>query len=428
MRERSRFIDEWTAQQEDGRVNFAALCRAYGISRQTGYKWVTRFLRAEGDRNALEDRSRRPHTSPEATDASVVDLLVKARKQRPHWGPRTLRSWLIRRGISAERLPAASTIGAILKREGLVRRRQRRPRTPPASARPSVEAERPNEVWGIDFKGQFRTGDGMPCYPLTVVDAYSRFLIRCEATATPDESFVRNVLTSAFREFGLPARIRSDNGPPFASVAPGGLSKLAVWWIKLGIRPERIEPGKPQQNGRQERFHRTLKTETALPPRASLKAQQRAFDRFLRRYNEDRPHQALGMAVPDELHVPSTMRFVDLPPDPTYPPTWETRRASSSGHVAWNQQQIYVGPALRGELVGFRPVDAIRYELYFGPVLLGLFDPSRDKAGLIRARRARRTSQQQPPPKNADQKLPIRRRSPSRALRGSRARSRRLPF
>jgi hypothetical protein len=263
----------------------------------------------------------------------------------------------------------------------------------------------------------------MRCYPLTVVDAYSRFLIRCEATTTPDEPFVRQVLTSAFREFGLPARIRSDNGPPFASVAPGGLTKLSVWWIKLGIRPERIEPGKPQQNGRQERFHRTLKTETALPTRASLKAQQRAFDRFRQRYNEERPHQALGMAVPDELHVPSSALFVEEPPDPIYPPTWETRRANSGGHVGWKHDQIYVGPALRGELVGFRPVDAIRYELYFGPVLLGLLDPSRGKLRLIRARkpRPRRTDEPgKPESSKPEKKLPLRWRA-SRVSRANRS-------
>lgn len=390
MDERSSFIDEWIAESDSGRVNFAALCRAYGISRQTGYKWVTRFLRAKGNVEALADQSRRPHTSPDATDERVVELLIKARKARPHWGPVTLREWLQRQGTAAAVLPAASTIGGILKREGLVRRRQRRPRTPPASAPPSVDADCPNAVWCIDFKGQFRTADGIYCYPLTVIDAYSRFLIRCECTTTPNEGFVRTVLESAFREYGMPDRMRSDNGPPFASVAPGGLSTLAVWWIKLGIRPERIEPGKPQQNGRQERFHRTLKREAAIPPRASIKAQQRAFDRYRPRYNEERPHHALGMCVPDELHVPSTKLFVENPSDPMYPPTWDTRRANNRGLISWEQDSVSVGPALRGELVGLRPLDGFRYEVYFGPVLLGLLDPSHGKLRLVRTRKPRR--------------------------------------
>jgi hypothetical protein len=256
--------------------------------------------------------------------------------------------------------------------------------------KPSVEADCPNAVWGIDFKGWFKTADGLKCFPLTVVDAYSRFLIRCEATLTPDERFVRQVLTSAFHEHGLPDRIRSDNGVPFASVAAGGLSKLSVWWIKLGIRPERIEPGKPQQNGRQERFHLTLKRETTMPAKASMRAQQRAFDRFRKRYNEERPHHALGMAVPDDLHAPSTKRFLDDPPDPSYPPEWETLRANGAGNVTWDGDGVFVGTALARELIGARPIDGVRYELYFGPILLGLLDPLRGKLRLIRSRRRRR--------------------------------------
>lgn len=390
--ERMRFMNEWMRQQQQrGRVNFSALCRAFGVSRENAYKWLRRFLRAKGDVEALRDQSKRPHTSPDATDEATVALIVKARKARPTWGPRTLRTWLIRQGTPAEMLPAASTIGSILKREGLVRRRERRPRTPPTMAKPSVEADCPNAVWCIDFKGQFKTGDGLKCYPLTLIDAYSRLLIRCEGTLSPNERFVRKILESAFREYGLPARIRSDNGVPFASVAAGGLSALSVWWIKLGIRPERIEPGKPQQNGRLERFHRTLKRDTALPPRASLNAQQRAFDRFRQRYNEERPHHAIGMNVPDELHVPSTRLFIEHPPDPAYDPTWETRRVKNSGHLKWDGVDVFVGTALRGELVGGRPIDAIRYELYFGPVLLGIVDPTRVERGLIRSRKPRRS-------------------------------------
>jgi putative transposase len=391
MDERARFVKAWLDQIRHGRVNISALCRTFGISRTNGYKWLERFERSKGDLNALAARSRRPLSSPTATDEKTVAMLIRARKARPHWGPVTLREWLVRQGTDPDRLPAVSTIGAILKREGLVRQRARRARTPPTLSRPSTDADCPNAVWCIDFKGQFKTADGMLCYPLTLIDAYSRYLLRCEATTSPTEGFVRMVLESAFREFGLPARIKSDNGTPFAAPTLGGLSRLSVWWIKLGVVPERIEPGKPQQNGRQERMHRTLKRETALPPRASLAAQQRAFDRFKQRYNEERPHQALSMAVPDELHVPSTRRFVEEPPDPSYPSDWETRRVNSAGEIHLDQLTIRLTPVLRRELVGLRPIDAIRYEIYFGPVLLGLLDPLRPKTPLVRTRKPKPT-------------------------------------
>jgi transposase InsO family protein len=393
LRERKQFITAWEEERRYGPPNFAALCRTFSVSRQTGYKWLRRYLDADRDLVSLEDRSRRPLTSPEQTPVKVVDLIIRARKLRPYWGPRTLRVWLVRQGVRGEELPAASTIGGILKREGLVRRRSRRPRTPPSAAKPSVEADRPNAVWCVDFKGHFRTGDGLVCYPLTIIDAYSRYLLRCEATVSPDERFVRRVFESAFLEFGLPARLRSDNGSPFASVGPGGLSRLSVWWVKLGIRPERIQPGKPQQNGRQERFHRTLKRETAWPPRASLRAQQRAFDQFRVRYNEERPHQALGMAVPDEMHVPSTLRFTGEVSDPVYPPEWERRRLNASGHLPWKGRLLYIGTPLSRELVGLRPVGLDEFEVYFGPVLLGVFDERRPSLRLIRpTRRGRRPS------------------------------------
>ncbi|MBA2642007.1 MAG: transposase family protein, partial [Actinobacteria bacterium] len=319
----------------------------------------------------------------------MVDLILKIRKLRPYWGPRTLRQVLIRQGVPAEDLPAASTIGAILKREGLVRRRARRPRTPPSSSSTTfASADRPNAMWCIDFKGQFRTADGIICYPLTIVDAYSRYLVRCEATATPNEAFVRKVCESAFRELGLPARIRSDNGAPFASVGAGGLTALSAWWVKLGIFVERIEPGKPQQNGRQERFHRTLKAETATPPRSSLRAQQRTFDQFRRRYNEERPHQALGGAVPDELHAPSTRVFGE-PVDPTYPPGWDIQRTGNDGSVVLDRHKIALNSALRGELVALRSAGPTRVEVYFGPIVLGYIERFRKPLRLVRPRRKR---------------------------------------
>ena len=384
-RQRQQFIANWVEDTGVGKVNFAGLCRVYGISRETGYKWVKRFVASRGRLDSLDDRSRRPLTNPDTIPDDVVDLLIRARKKHPYWGPRMLRLWLVKRGEDSTMLPAPSTIGSILKRHGLVRPRQRRRRTPPTMGRkPSVEADCPNDVWGIDYKGQFRTVDGQLCYPLTLVDCFSRYLLRCEALPSTDERRARQVLESAFREYGLPARIRSDNGSPFASTGVGGLTRLSVWWIKLGIRPERIEPGKPQQNGRQERFHRTLKRETVTPPRASMRAQQRAFDIFRRRYNEERPHQALSSAVPDELHVPSTRLFVPDPPDPTYAAHWETRRVTRAGIVSWDRGPIAIGAVLAGEVVGIKPVDHDMFEFYFGPVLLGYYNPARFEQRLIR--------------------------------------------
>ncbi|HUS67637.1 MAG TPA: integrase core domain-containing protein [Kofleriaceae bacterium] len=327
------------------------------MSRPTAYKWIGRYLEAYGRVEALADRSRRPHSSPEAIPDDVVDLLVKARKARPYWGPVTLRRWLINRGEDEARLPAPSTIGAVLKKHGLVRPRTRRQRTPPSmGGKPSIDADCPNAVWCIDYKGQFRTADGQLCYPLTLIDGFSRYLLRCEGLPSTDERRARLVLESAFREYGLPARIRSDNGSPFASTGVGGLTRLSVWWVRLGIVPDRIRPGHPQENGRLERFHGTLKRETASPPRASMRAQQRAFDVFRGRYNHERPHQALGGVVPDELHVPSTRLFVTDPPDPSYPPDWETRRVTRNGSVSWNRGPLTLGAVLGGELVGIKPM------------------------------------------------------------------------
>jgi putative transposase len=394
MHEREQFLREWAHDERAGRLNFAALCRSFGISRQSGYKWLRRYLDAAGRAEALADRSRRPQSSPTAVEEDVVDLLIKARKERPWWGPVTLRHVLIRRGHDPARLPAPSTIGSILKRHGLVRPRQLRRRTPPGAAKPSVDADQPNAVWCIDFKGQFRLPSGHLCYPLTLIDGFSRYLLRCEALPSTDGRGVRRVLESAFEEYGLPARIRSDNGSPFASTGPGGLSALSAWWVRLGIAPERIDPGKPQQNGRLERFHSTLKKETAMPPRASMRAQQRAFDIFRRRYNFERPHQALGMVVPDELHVPSTKRLLAESPDVEYPAEWETRRVGATGTISWNRGQVSVGTALKHEIVGLKPIDYDRTEVYFGCVLLGYYDPCRFRHRLIRPTRRRRRTRE----------------------------------
>src|SRR6185503_8503261 len=281
MTERKKFIDDYLT----GEFTVTELCSRYGISRKTGHKWIRRFM----DHCELGERSSRPHHSPKAVPAWVEDAIVRARRQKPKWGPRKLRDALRRANPGAE-LPSVSTFALIFRRNGLIRPKRRKRKTPPFSA-PLAHAKAPNQVWCIDFKGHFAVGSTR-CYPLTITDAYSRFLIACVALSRPDGKRVRKVMEQVFDEFGLPDAIRSDNGTPFASSGVAGLSQLSTWWWKLGIRHERIQPGKPQQNGRHERMHLTLAQETASPPSANLKAQQRAFDRFRKEYNCDRPHEA----------------------------------------------------------------------------------------------------------------------------------------
>ena len=360
LKQRVKFVLEWERmwKETEGRPNVAALCRAFAISRECGYKWIERFQAADHDVAAVVERSRRPLRSPTQVSPEMEDLLVRARKLRPHWGPHKLRAWLQQRSEHRE-LPAASTIGAVLKRNGLSRLRRRRQRTPPQT-RPLADCDRANAVWCVDFKGQFRTGDGVTVYPLTLMDAYSRYLLRCEGLLRPDGMGVWEVFEGAFEEYGLPDAIRSDNGSPFASKGGGGLSKLSVWWIKLGIRPERIEPGHPEQNGRHERMHLTLKQETASPSRATVLAQQ----------------------TPASLYVASARRLPKKLPrlEPDF--CLEVRAIDALGRFQWGRSKVMVNVALRGELVGISPIGEHHWEVRYGPVLLGILDGRRPSQGL----------------------------------------------
>jgi putative transposase len=312
LKERTKFVLEWERrwnEAEGGPVNMAELCRLFGISRQTGYTWVERYRAANHDLTAVAERSRRPNTSPHALPPDVEDLIVAARKQKPKWGPRKLHARLVE-AYPGEYIPSASVMAKVLKRRGLTTPRQRRRRAPAVGVvAPFSGCEESNAVWCIDFKGWFVTGDGLRCYPLTLIDAFSRFLLRCEALVDPDGREVRRILESAFEEFGLPAAIRSDGGPPFASTGPARLTELSVWLLRLGIRIEIIAPGKPQQNGRLERFHRTLKDETTDPPAADCAAQQRVFDLWRGEYNHERPHEALGQRRPGRIYMPSKYSY-----------------------------------------------------------------------------------------------------------------------
>jgi transposase InsO family protein len=271
------------------------------------------------------------------------------------------------------RFPAHSTVSEILRRRG-ISNPSRRCARPALYTQPFVDCDRPNAIWCIDFKGWFLTGDGKRCNPLTLSDAFSRYLLRCESTIRTDFTIVRQVLLSAFDEYGLPSAIRSDNGPPFASAAPGGVSRFAVLIIKLGIRPERIEPGRPTQNGRHERLHRTLKQETASPPSSNRLAQQRAFDTFRRDYNEVRPHEALGQIPPVGVYRRSDRPLGALLQEPIYPDRFETTHVRTDGSVKWNTRHFMLTDVLAGELVACERIDSGAWKLHYGPLELGVLD------------------------------------------------------
>jgi transposase InsO family protein len=366
VEERFKFVQEYRRREE----SFAELCRRYEVSRKTGYKWLERY--AAGGLDGLRDQSRAAHSHPNEVVVEVVEPVIALRRQHPLWGPEKLHARLKREAPEIA-WPAPSTIGEILKRAGLtVPRKHRRKATPSQS--PLSHATTANQVWCADFKGWFRCGDGSRCDPLTITDGYSRFLLRCQGMQGMHEAAVQGVMEAAFREYGLPEAMRTDNGEPFGSVGLGGLSGLAVWWLKLGIRPERIQPGKPQQNGRHERMHRSLKQATAQPPASSLRRQQRAFDDFCREYNWERPHQALGMKTPGDLYVASSRLYPSRLREPEYCGEWEVRSIGPCGTMRWSNAKPFVGKVLTGERIGLEPVGDGVWKLWFFDYPLGLLD------------------------------------------------------
>jgi transposase InsO family protein len=322
------------------------------------------------------DRSRAPHHPANGLSAAVEEKILAMRRRFPYFGPRKLLLKLASR-YPSQHWPAASTIGDLLRREGLsAPSRRRRSAAPPR--RPFADVRAPNDTWCADFKGWFRTADGVRCDPLTISDADTRFLLACRIVEPTTEG-VQPRFKRAFREFGLPRAIRTDNGPPFASPGAGGLSRLSIEWVKLGIILERIEPGAPQQNGRHERMHRTLKDQTSRPPAASPQAQQRRFDRFREHYNGERPHEALDQETPASRYTVSSRPYPDRIEEPWYDADHAVRRVRSNGEIKWGGELVFISEVLVNEPVGIAETEAGDWIVRFADIDLGTIDRSSKK-------------------------------------------------
>jgi transposase InsO family protein len=366
MDQRTQFI----ADYQRGLYPLTELAARYGISRKTAYKWIDRY-EADGP-GGLSDRSHRPESCPHATDAAIVEAVLEARRHHPRWGAKKLLRILGRKDPRAI-WPARTTICDLLKRHDLIPKARRRPRFA-HPGRPLTPMTEPNGIWTADFKGQFKTRDGIYCYPLTLVDGFSRYLLACQGRRSTAIATARPVFRRAFEEFGLPRILRTDNGVPFATTALGRLSLLSVWWIRLGIVPELIEPAHPEQNGRHERMHRTLKAEATRPPAANLQAQQTRLNRFRAEYNDERPHEALDQETPASIYIPSPRPLPRTLPPLEYPAHFEVRRVSENSGIRWKRAWVCVTHTLATEYVGLEEVDDGFWDVYFGPVKLGRMD------------------------------------------------------
>jgi|HubBroStandDraft_1064217.scaffolds.fasta_scaffold90609_1 putative transposase len=373
---RIEFIEEFRGEVEP---SLASVCRRYGISRRTGYKWLRRYQ--EGGEDKLVNGSRRA-AQPQRSPLELEDLIVELRGAHPDWGPKKLITLLSSRWSGM--LPVVSTVGAVLKRRGLIHPRRRRVGVRRGDGGPLI-CTLPNDLWCTDFKGHFRLGNGYVCHPFTLTDACSRYLLRCQGLPDEKGDGVRRELELAFQAFGMPWRLRSDNGPPFGASAPGGLSRNAIWLIQLGITPEFITPGHPEENGRHERFHRTLKDATASPPKEDMPRQQQAFDHFGREYNDERPHEALGQVPPRARYEPSTRTYSGKLNAPEYEGA-EVRLVSSSGSVSFQGKFFYVGSLLSGQPVALYDVGHGVHDVRYGAHCLG-FLVARDKKPRLRPER-----------------------------------------
>jgi putative transposase len=366
VEQRERFI-------RDHRLDLyamAELCARYGISRKTGYKWLARF--DEGGRRGLRDRSRAPHHCPHRIARDIAAVICAARRQHPSWGPAKLLAWLPPRHPGLE-WPAVSTAGDLLARRGLVKKRRRRRHWRHPGVVPALTTQ-PNDLWTADFKGHFRTRDAIYCYPLTVADQHTRYLLACHGLLSTKGQGVRPIFDRLFREYGLPRAIRTDNGVPFATTGIHGLSQLNVWWLRLGIQHQRILPAHPEQNGAHERMHKTLKAEACRPPQSCVATQQRTFNAFRRLYNDERPHEALGDRPPALLYRPSSRSYTGALPPVEYPGHFLVKRVTNAGTIRLKKRLLFLSNALQQHPVGLEEVDDGIWSIHFCRVLLGRVD------------------------------------------------------
>lgn len=366
VKERMRFLTDW----ERGHFPVTELCRRYGISRKTGYKWIDRY-EADGV-DGLKDRSRAPLQCPHQIAPKVAKAILEVRRKHPSWGPRKILPWLSERRPRLE-LPAPSTAGDLIRREGLVKRRRRK-RSWKHPGAPAPATQNPNDLWTADFKGHFRTRNGEYCYPLTIADLHTRYLLVCQALPSTRCDGVKPVFKRIFREVGMPEAIRTDNGAPFASTGIHGLSRLNVWWIQLGIQHERIQPSHPEQNGAHERMHRTLKAETTRPPAGTHRGQQRKFNRFIQEYNYERPHESLGQRPPARTWRSSPRPYPRRIPEPEYPGHHLIRLVSNAGTFRFQCRQIFLSQALKQNHIGMEEVQHGIWAIYFYDVRLATLD------------------------------------------------------
>ncbi len=363
MDQRVRFIADWLS----GDFTKTELCAAYGISRPTGDKWIRRY--ADQGPEGLKERSRTPASHPNAVDEVLRAAIVRTKLAHQSWGPKKVMD-LLRREHPEVAWPADSTAGEVLKRAGLVRPRRRRRRVAP-DTQPFAGCDQPNATWSADFKGDFRLGNGRRCYPLTISDNFSRYLLQCRALERTGYQAVRPWFEWVFREHGLPQAIRTDNGAPFASLALGGVSRLSAWWIRLGIRPERIRPGKPSQNGRHERMHRSLKDAGVEPIQHTTAAQQRQFDTFVQEFNGQRSHEALERRTPASVHRPSPRAYPGKLAPVEYDTGTVVRHVRHNGEIKWRGELIYLTEVLAKEPVGLEQLDEHLWEIRYSFHVLG---------------------------------------------------------
>ena len=365
MDQKTQFIADYIREV----YSFTELCERYGISRKTGYKWADRYLK-EGP-PGLSDKSRAPKSMPTRTPQKVIDALLELRTKHPNWGAKKLLVKLSERKPNWD-LPHPSTVYDLLKPYGVIPKRRRKS-VPGHAGYSQIKAYQPNDIWCTDFKGQFKLGNGNYCYPLTITDQNSRFILNIKSLPSVETGGVKPIFTRVFKEYGLPKFIRSDNGVPFATSAIRRLSALSAWWIQLGIIPDLIEPGKPQQNGRHERMHRTLKDETTRPAAYSSPAQQRKFNSFVQEFNFDRPHEALDMKTPGSIYEPSLREMPSKIKYFEYPDRYEVRYISANGCFRWNNRSVNLSHICHGQYIGLEEIDFKIWNVYYGPVKLGIF-------------------------------------------------------